>query len=137
MTARLVFIVLIGTLLVPTYSDAQQPAAPAWDMLTAKPEVVQAWRDQRFGMFVCWGPVTLSVPKASRDPIDTIIRLELDGPARDIPIIKPMQFYRGTTIGENRTLVFDPLTGQRVRLNVVKAAEGPSIWEFQLFGAEK
>ena len=46
-------------------------------------------------------------------------------------------FYRGTTIGENRTLVFAPLTGQRVRLNVVKATEGPSIWEFQLFGAEK
>ena len=60
MTARLLFIVLIGTLLVPSYSDAQQPAAPAWDMLTAKPEVVQAWRDQRFGMFVCWGPVTLT-----------------------------------------------------------------------------
>jgi len=26
----------------------------AWDMLTAKPEVVQAWQDARFGMFICW-----------------------------------------------------------------------------------
>jgi alpha-L-fucosidase len=31
-----------------------------WDMLNAKPEVVEAWRDMRFGMFVCWGPVSLT-----------------------------------------------------------------------------
>ena len=31
-----------------------------WDMLTAKPEVVEGWQDMRFGMFVCWGPVTLT-----------------------------------------------------------------------------
>ena len=30
--------------------------------------------------------IQVSVPAGSRDPIDTIIRLELDGPARDIPI---------------------------------------------------
>jgi len=28
--------------------------------LTAKPEVVEAWKDMRFGMFLCWGPVTLT-----------------------------------------------------------------------------
>ena len=31
-----------------------------WDMLKAKPEVVEAWKDMRFGMFVCWGPVSLT-----------------------------------------------------------------------------
>ncbi|NQT13800.1 MAG: alpha-L-fucosidase, partial [Planctomycetes bacterium] len=31
-----------------------------WDMLTAKPEVVEAWQDMRFGMFNCWGPVSLT-----------------------------------------------------------------------------
>jgi len=35
-------------------------ADPDGDMLSAKPEVVQAWKDLRFGMFVCWGPVTLT-----------------------------------------------------------------------------
>jgi alpha-L-fucosidase len=60
MPARLLFIVLLGTLLVPGDTGAQQSAAPAWDMLAAKPEVVQAWQDRRFGMFVCWGPVTLT-----------------------------------------------------------------------------
>lgn len=28
--------------------------------LEAKPEVVEAWKDMRFGMFLCWGPVTLT-----------------------------------------------------------------------------
>ena len=28
--------------------------------LTAKPEVVGAWKDMRFGMFLCWGPVSLT-----------------------------------------------------------------------------
>ncbi len=60
MSAKLLFMVLAGTLLVPDYTGAQQSAVPAWDMLTAKPEVVQAWQAQRFGMFVCWGPVTLT-----------------------------------------------------------------------------
>jgi alpha-L-fucosidase len=32
----------------------------AWDMLKARPAVVDAWRDMRFGMFICWGPVTLT-----------------------------------------------------------------------------
>jgi alpha-L-fucosidase len=32
----------------------------SWDMLNAKPEVVSAWQDMRFGMFVCWGPVSLT-----------------------------------------------------------------------------
>ncbi len=28
--------------------------------MTAKPEVVQSWQDARFGMFLCWGPVSLT-----------------------------------------------------------------------------
>jgi alpha-L-fucosidase len=34
--------------------------APAEFPLTAKPEVLEAWKDMRFGMFLCWGPVTLT-----------------------------------------------------------------------------
>jgi alpha-L-fucosidase len=49
---------LIGLSLVAAHraSAADKP----WDMLTAKPEVVRAWQDMRFGMFLCWGPVTLT-----------------------------------------------------------------------------
>ena len=28
--------------------------------MKAKPEVVESWQDARFGMFLCWGPVTLT-----------------------------------------------------------------------------
>ena len=42
-------------------------------------------------------------------------------------------FHRGTSIGENSAITFPPVTGQRVRLDLRKTTEGPSIWEFQLF----
>ena len=35
-------------------------ADPTGDLLAAKPESVEAWKDMRFGMFICWGPVTLT-----------------------------------------------------------------------------
>ena len=31
------------------------------------------------------------MPANQRDPIDTIVKLELDGPAADIPVIKPVE----------------------------------------------
>ncbi len=43
-----------------TVVAAETPKAQQWDMLTAKPEVVKAWQDMRFGMFNCWGPVSLT-----------------------------------------------------------------------------
>ena len=39
---------------------AEQGKEASWDMLKAKPEVVEAWQDMRFGMFNCWGPVSLT-----------------------------------------------------------------------------
>ncbi|NIP25398.1 MAG: hypothetical protein GWN67_07675 [Phycisphaerae bacterium] len=30
------------------------------DLLKARPEVVEFWKDMRFGMFLCWGPVSLT-----------------------------------------------------------------------------
>jgi alpha-L-fucosidase len=30
------------------------------DYLKAQPQVVEAWQDMRFGMFLCWGPVSLT-----------------------------------------------------------------------------
>lgn len=39
-------------------ADAEKPPAKPW--LHAPPDVLNAWQDDRFGMFVCWGPVTLT-----------------------------------------------------------------------------
>ena len=30
------------------------------DYLQARPDVIEAWKDMRFGMFLCWGPVSLT-----------------------------------------------------------------------------
>jgi alpha-L-fucosidase len=42
-------------------------------------------------------------------------------------------FCADATIGESWSKSFAPVTAQRVRLNVLDATEGPTIWEFQLF----
>jgi alpha-L-fucosidase len=39
----------------------------------------------------------------------------------------------GTKIGNKLQLEFSPVTGRHVRLNILKASDGPTIWEFQLF----
>jgi alpha-L-fucosidase len=39
----------------------------------------------------------------------------------------------GTTLGERWTRRFNPVTAQRVRLNITEAIDGPTLWEFQLF----
>lgn len=45
-------------------------------------------------------------------------------------------FARGTRIGEEFTIRFEAVTAQVVRLDIIRATEGPTIWEFQLFAAK-
>lgn len=42
-------------------------------------------------------------------------------------------FARGTKIGPNYSSQFESVTARYVRLNILKATDGPTIWEFQLF----
>ena len=60
MPAKPLIIVLIGAFSVAKLCWRQKSAVPAGDMLRAKPEVVQTWQERRFGMFIHWGPVTLT-----------------------------------------------------------------------------
>ncbi|MCK4293547.1 MAG: alpha-L-fucosidase [Planctomycetes bacterium] len=46
-------------------------------------------------------------------------------------------FHRGTTIAQSRLIKFSPVTARHIRLNLTDTTEGPSIWEFQLFKANK
>ena len=48
-------IALVVCGLFPAAGLAEDREQDSWDMLTAKPEVVEAWQDMRFGMFNCWG----------------------------------------------------------------------------------
>jgi alpha-L-fucosidase len=41
-------------------------------------------------------------------------------------------FYRGKTLAPDEEVQFTPVTGRVFRLNILKATEGPTIWEFQL-----
>jgi len=45
--------------------------------------------------------------------------------------------YIGENLGETLNVTFDPVTAQRVRLNITEATEGPTIWEFELFPPKK
>jgi len=51
---------LIAVLLGVVISFHVAAAETAESGLQAAPEVVEAWKDMRFGMFLCWGPVTLT-----------------------------------------------------------------------------
>jgi len=42
--------------------------------------------------------------------------------------------YQGEDPGANLDATFEPVTAQRVRLNIIEATDGPTIWEFLLFG---
>ncbi len=42
----------------------------------------------------------------------------------------------GETIGKNYSREFSPVKAQHVRLNILEATEGPTIWEFHLFGPQ-
>ena len=42
-------------------------------------------------------------------------------------------FYHGENLGAKLVARFEPVTAQRVRLNITEATDGPTIWEFQLF----
>ena len=41
--------------------------------------------------------------------------------------------YHGENLGAKCSARFEPITAQRVRLNITEATDGPTIWEFQLF----
>ena len=41
--------------------------------------------------------------------------------------------YSGENLGAELDVAFDPVTAQRVRLNITEASDGPTIWEFALF----
>jgi len=46
-------------------------------------------------------------------------------------------FARGKKIGSDYSVQFKPVTARLVRLNILKATEGPTIWEFQLLAPKK
>ncbi|NQU24172.1 MAG: alpha-L-fucosidase [Candidatus Nealsonbacteria bacterium] len=55
MKSRTIAVVLLLAVVAGSAGAAEPP-----DLLHATPETMQWWQDARFGMFVCWGPVSLT-----------------------------------------------------------------------------
>jgi alpha-L-fucosidase len=46
-------------------------------------------------------------------------------------------FARGSKLGPDYSSQFESVTARHVRLNILKASDAPSIWEFQLFAPKR
>jgi alpha-L-fucosidase len=46
-------------------------------------------------------------------------------------------FARGTKLGHDYSKQFEPVTGRYIRLNILKATDGPTICDFKLFAPKK
>jgi alpha-L-fucosidase len=82
----------------------------------------QAWLEVDLGKPATFGRVAIS------EAFDRVRSFELqykDGNAWKT-------FLKGARIGDEYSQVFRPVTAQVVRLNILEATDGPTIWEFQL-----
>jgi alpha-L-fucosidase len=91
-----------------------------------------------WGTRSAWLEVDLGRPQTFHrawisEPYGRVRRFELQVKEGD----RWQTFHKGTTIGESLSASFVPVTARHVRLNLLETTDGPSIWEFQLFGAEK
>ncbi len=87
--------------------------------------VHQAWLEVDLG-----SPVTFD-RVAIREEYGRIRKFELQ--AQDGDVWKT--FLTGTQAGEHYDARFPPVTGRTVRLNILEATDGPTIWEFRLFNS--
>jgi len=91
------------------------------------------------GTHAAWIEVDLGKP---RTIARAVIREAYAGRVREFELKRKVDdewrtFHRGTTLGERAELRFAPVTARHVRLDILEATEGPTIWEIQLFGPDK
>jgi len=91
------------------------------------------------GTHQAWLEVDLGKPTAIAR---AVIREAYAGRVRKFELqVKEGEAWRtiasGTTLGEARVVKFPPVTARTVRLNILQATEGPTVWEFQLFPPKK
>jgi alpha-L-fucosidase len=89
--------------------------------------VKQAWLELDLGKPVTFGRAVIS------EEYDRVRRFELQ--YKDGETWKT--FLQGTRIGEQYAQDFTPVTARYVRLNILEATDGPTIWEFQLLAPGK
>jgi len=90
-------------------------------------DVKKAWLEVDMGKAVNFNRVKIS------EEYDRIQKFELQ--CKDNGQWKTI--IGGTRIGENYVKDFEPVTAKQVRLNILDATDGPTIWEFQLLAPKK
>jgi alpha-L-fucosidase len=133
----------LGTIRLPSASLACGQKATASNVFQNSPEFApeRAFDDDPATRWGCdWGThaAWLEVDLGQSRTFDRVYISEPYGRVRkfELQIQEGGQwrtFHHGTTIGEEFSATFAPVTGQHVRLNLLETTEGPSIWEFQLF----
>ncbi|HON92351.1 MAG TPA: alpha-L-fucosidase [Sedimentisphaerales bacterium] len=88
--------------------------------------VKQAWLEVDLGRLATFNRVAI------HEAYDRVRRFELQYKDRD----GWKTFFWGTRIGEEYLQTFEPVTAQVIRLNILEADEGPTIFEFQLLAAK-
>jgi len=89
--------------------------------------VKQAWLEVDLGKPVTFSRVSIS------EEYDRVRRFEIQ--YKDGENWKTL--LQGTRIGDKYSQTFDSITAQHVRLNILEATDGPTIWEFQLLAPGK
>jgi len=89
--------------------------------------VKQAWLEVDLGKPVTFSRVAIS------EEYDRVQRFELQ--YKDGESWKT--FLQGTRIGNKYAQSFDPVTAQHVRLSILEATDGPTIWEFHLLAPKR
>ena len=87
----------------------------------------QAWLEVDLGKLVTFDRVKIS------EAYERVRKFELQSKDGD----QWKAFVVGTSIGPDYSKQFRPVTARYVRLNILEATEGPTIWEFQLIAAAK
>ena len=90
------------------------------------------------GVKDAWLEVDLGTPKtfdraAIREEYDRVTSFELRAKQGDAWVA----FFKGKRIGRHGVFRFPPVTAQAVRLQILAAHDGPTIWEFQLFAPKE
>jgi alpha-L-fucosidase len=131
--SRIICLVICTLVSIPAYAQQRRPNAgnavddDVFTRWTADAGTKQAWLEVDLGQ-----PTTFNRARITEE-LDRVQEFELQYKAGN----EWTTFAQGTSIGSAYSSVFEPVTARYVRLNILKATEGPTIWEFQLFAPKK
>lgn len=111
-----------------TLSTAVSANAADTTSPSAQEQRLQWWREARFGIFIHWGPVALKGAEISWTRANSNNNCPNKG---EIPVAVYDNLYKEFS-PTNFKRNFEPVTARAVRLNILDATEGSTIWEIKV-----